>query len=221
MVNNMKKRIVFLGAPGTGKGTVSQLLETRLGYKHLSLGDIFRTIAQEKTELGEMVSRYLLEGKYVPPEITNPVIKEVVGGNLKNLTDTGFILDGYPRTFEQVKYLDTLTPIDAAVLFDASDIDAIIKRVSGRLICPKCQTIYNIYSELKPKVDNLCDFDQTTLLSRKDDSANTLSHRIEIYNEAIDPVINFYQDKKLLFKVDANEKLEAIYQTLVNFLGAN
>lgn len=221
MVNNMKKRIVFLGAPGTGKGTISQLLETRLGYKHLSLGDIFRTIAQEKSELGEKVSSYLLEGKYVPPEITNPVIKEVVGGNLEQLTTTGFILDGYPRTFEQVRYLDTLTPIDAAVLFDASDLDAIIKRVSGRLICPKCQTIYNLYSELKPKVDNLCDFDQTTLLSRKDDNANTLLQRIETYNQAINPVINFYEDKKLLFKVDANEKLEVIYQTVVNFLGAS
>ncbi|WP_027120105.1 adenylate kinase family protein [[Mycoplasma] testudinis] len=214
-----KKRIIFLGAPGTGKGTISQLLKQRLNFVHLSTGDIFRNIVSTKTALAEKVSSFLLEGKYVPDDTTNEVVKETLSTNLGQLSKSGFILDGYPRTLDQAQYLNTLTPIDCALLLEPSDLNFIVKRLSGRRVCPSCQTIYNVnVSQMQPKVANQCDKDNTILMARKDDGALIVEGRIRHYLDTIQPVIDFYLNQGLLVKIDANLELEDLYSAVVDTL---
>ncbi|WP_036448945.1 adenylate kinase family protein [Mycoplasmoides pirum] len=213
-----KSKIVFLGAPGTGKGTISQFLKDEYNFIHLSTGNMFRSMIQSKTPLGDKLNSYIQEGKYVPNDITNEVIKSALGTTQEQDINRFLILDGYPRTLEQAQYLDTLIDIDAAILLEPNDLEAIIERLVNRLVCPTCERVFNNKDFDSSASNKLCPNDQTLLISRKDDDRNVITNRITEYQNSIEDVINFYKKKNILYKINANLMPDLIREEILKIL---
>ena len=192
--------LVLLGPPGVGKGTYAKELSRRLGIPHISTGDIFREEVKKGTPLGLKVKEYLDRGVLVPDSIVNEVVKQRL-----SMDDCrrGFILDGYPRTLNQAKALDSMVRIDAALYFTAPK-EVIIERVSGRRICPKCGAIYHV-KNIPPKKPGICDICGSKLIQREDDKPEVVERRLRVYEETMRPVIEYYRSKGLLIEVDASE----------------
>ena len=192
--------IIMLGAPGTGKGTVANILEDRLGVPQVSTGDIFRKNIKEGTELGKLADSYISKGKLVPDDVTINLIKDKLKDNdVKN----GIILDGFPRTILQAEALDKMLEeqgkkIDMVVNLTTPK-EEIIERIVNRRVCSNqsCKTIYNILLN-PPKDDGICDKCGHELVQRKDDTIKTVEARIETYLEATNPLIDFYGKKGVL-----------------------
>lgn len=203
-------RIIFLGAPGCGKGTLSNYLVKNHGFKHISTGDLFRKTIAENGPNAEVLKDILTKGALVPDEVTNQVIRYEL---LKLSNDNvGFILDGYPRTLNQAQFLSSIIKIDMAVLLEVPQ-ELLLKRIIGRRICKKCGRIYNIYFD-PPKQEGICDHDQSLLVQRKDDDATTANSRIKLYQELIDPILKFYDEKSLLIRLDGTKPLNELATTM-------
>ena len=169
-------RIVLVGAPGAGKGVYAQYFRDKYCIPHISTGDIFRAEIAKGTGLGLKIKEYVEKGLLVPDEI----VVEVVKRRLKEPdTATGFILDGYPRTLNQAIALDEIVEIDAVIHLVVSE-EVAVKRLSGRMICPVCGRIYNIYYEPKPKFDEQCDVDGAKLVRRRDDEPEVVRERYRV-----------------------------------------
>ncbi|MDC4163285.1 nucleoside monophosphate kinase [Mycoplasma bradburyae] len=210
-------RLLFLGAPGTGKGTISSYLKENHNFFHISSGDLFRLYAKdESSELGKEIKNCINNGIYVPDDLTNKTVKDFYN---KNKDQEKIIFDGYPRTLNQCDYLNDVVQITHAILLEPTDWEYIINRLSSRRSCPECKRIYNISSEeFKPKVDNQCDVCKIELLHRKDDDASVVKKRIEVYNEQTKPVIEYYKNKNLLYTIDANADLKELYELVLNIV---
>lgn len=183
-------RIIILGPPGSGKGTYSSRLATRLGVPHISTGDIFREEIKSGSELGRSISEYVSNGKLVPDDIVNKVMekrlsKEDCGG--------GFILDGYPRTIKQAEFLDGISRIDVVINLNVPD-EVIVRRLSSRLVCKNCGAIYNKIT-LPPKVNGVCDKCGGELYQRDDDKPEIVRERIRIYEKETGPLLEYYRKK--------------------------
>lgn len=210
-----KTRIIFLGPPGSGKGTQAQLISKNFSIPHISTGDIFRKIisTNKPKKLADAIKKYVQTGLLVPDEIVFKAVKSVL--NKK----TGFLLDGYPRNINQAKLLDEYLSddgIDVVVYFKISDKE-VIKRLTARRTCPKCSRVYNIYT-LKPKNDNLCDVCNVKLIIREDDKVSTVRKRLKIYKKDTMPLVDYYKKRGVLVQVDANDTVENVYQNVVNIL---
>ena len=183
--------IIMMGAQGTGKGTVAGLLKESLNIPHISTGEIFRKNIKEGTELGKIATMYADEGKLVPDEVTNEMVR-----NRLNEADceNGFILDGYPRNIAQAKELDKILEeknekVDIVVNLN-TPTEEIIERVMARRECPNCKRVYNMILN-KPKVDELCDDCNVPLITRKDDTREKLQLRLDtFFSEEISVSIN-------------------------------
>lgn len=210
-------RLIFLGAPGTGKGTISSYLKEQHGFFHISSGDIFRFYAkEEKTALAEEIKSYINNGLYVPDELTNRTVADFYH---KNQSQNKIIFDGYPRTLIQCEYIDEIIKFTHVILLQPTDWDMIINRLSSRRSCPQCKRIYNINSvDFKPKVANFCDVCKVELIHRKDDDPSVVSTRINVYNEQTKPVIEYYKKKNLLHVVDANKSFEELYKLVLEIV---
>jgi len=189
----MLKAIIF-GAPGAGKGTYATRLQAKLGVDVIAMGDIFREIVKEKSDLAAKVKGYMEKGSLVPDEVVVEVLKshlaKISGGK-------GFILDGYPRTLDQAKKLDVITQIDVIMQLNVPDW-IIIERLSTRRVCKNCGTIFNV-KFLKPKVEGVCDKCGGPLYQRADDNPETIKNRLKVYQEQTAPLIEFYKEKKVPF----------------------
>jgi adenylate kinase len=189
----MLKAIVF-GAPGAGKGTYATRLQVKLGVDVIAMGDIFREIVKEKSDLAAKVKGYMEKGSLVPDDVVVEVLKshlaKISGGK-------GFILDGYPRTLDQAKKLDGITQIDVIMQLNVPDW-IIIERLSTRRVCKNCGTIFNV-KFLKPKVEGVCDKCGGSLYQRADDNPETIKNRLKVYQEQTAPLIEFYKEKKVPF----------------------
>ena len=200
--------IIMLGAPGTGKGTVGNLLAEKLQIPHISSGEIFRSYIKSDDEIGKQVKDYISEGKLVPDELTIKILeKRLQEPDTKN----GCILDGYPRTVVQAKSLDDLLKkqnraVKVAVNLSLSD-DEIVERITKRRTCPNsdCREIYNLDFR-KPKIENICDKCGSTLIVREDDSEETVRKRLENYHNISENLIEFYQNKDILYTVKLNNE---------------
>jgi adenylate kinase len=187
----MLKAIIFGGA---GKGTYASRLQTKLGVDVISMGDIFRELIKEKSELSSKVKSYMEKGTLVPDE----VVIEVLRAHLAKISKgRGFILDGYPRTIDQAKKLDTLTKIDVIMQLNVPDW-IIIERLSSRRICKNCGTVYNV-KFLKVRVEGVCDKCGGQLYQRTDDNPETIKNRLKVYQEQTSPLIAFYKKKNVPF----------------------
>lgn len=204
--------IIMLGAPGTGKGTVGNLLANKLSIPHISSGEIFRKYINDDDEIGKEVKEYVAEGKLVPDELTIKILE-------KRLTEkdtvNGCILDGYPRTVKQAESLDELLrqqnrKVKVAVNLSLSD-DEIVDRISKRRTCPNvdCREIYNLDFK-RPKIDNICDKCGSQLIIREDDNETTIRKRLENYHNISENLIEFYQNKDILYTVKLNNESNTV-----------
>ncbi|MEM0002183.1 MAG: adenylate kinase [Desulfurococcaceae archaeon] len=210
-------KIVLIGPPGAGKGVYAQYFRDKYCIPHISTGDIFREEIAKNTELGRRIRSYVEQGLLVPDEITIDVIRKRLS---QPDTVSGFILDGFPRTLNQAKALDEITSIDAAVHLEVSE-EVAIRRLSGRVICPVCGRVYNLYYEPKPKIDEQCDYDGAKLVRRKDDEPEVIRQRYRVFYETFTPIINYYKDTNRLIEVNADKPIKEVAPLLERILVEN
>lgn len=212
--------VVFLGAPGAGKGTQAAIVAEKVGLVHIASGDLFRQALDKGTELGKQAKSYMEKGMLVPDEIT---IKMVLDKISTIGARTGIILDGFPRTLNQAEALDkalvkTSKAIDKAVYIKVGEKE-LLKRLSGRWICRKCQAPYHIIDS-PPSVKGKCDACGGELYQRADDTLETAKKRLEVYFAQTAPLINYYTGVGKLLEIDGEGNIEEISQGIVAALKA-
>lgn len=209
--------LIMLGAPGAGKGTQAKMLAEHYNIPHISTGDMFRAIAQEDSMLGRQVKGLLTAGTLVSDEITIEVVKQRLA---KKDCKTGFILDGFPRTLPQAAALNTLFKELKlkcnAVLNFVVDEETVIKRLSDRWMC-KCGAVYHSMNH-PPKRKGICDKCDSKLYQRDDDKEETARKRMEIYLKQTSPLIDYYENKKMLITIDADRAIDVIFKDAVKEL---
>ena len=192
-------KIVMLGAPGAGKGTQAKMIAAKYGIPHISTGDIFRANIKAQTPLGVKVKAIIDSGSLVSDELTFELVKDrLAQDDCKN----GYILDGFPRTIPQAEMLDGLVADLKVVNFQISD-DIVIGRLSTRRVCKACGANYNIKT-LPPKVEGVCDKCGGELYQRDDDKQESILHRMDVYREQTEPLINYYKNKGKITDLDAS-----------------
>ncbi len=212
-------RLILLGAPGAGKGTQAVNLSEKLKIPHISTGDIFRYNIKNSTPLGKMAKEYIDKGALVPDEVTIGIVKDRLA---QEDCAAGFILDGFPRTIPQAESLDAVldemgVSLDYAVDIFVPDTE-IIKRLSGRRVCPACGMSYHIHFG-PPQKDGICDVCQTSLIQREDDREETVLNRLETYHKQTEPLIGYYRDKGRLLIVEGQEKISDTTVEMFKVLG--
>lgn len=198
--------IIFLGAPGSGKGTQSQALSQKYGITHMSTGDIFRAEIAEKTSLGLKAQEFVKSGRLVPDNI----VTEMVAGRLD--PEGKYLLDGFPRNLEQAKELDKMltgkAEVSAVILLDVPHAE-LIKRLTSRRVCPKCGATFNVISA-KPKVEGKCDRCGAELVQREDDSEATAKKRLMLFDDVTSPLTAYYRGEGVFHEVNAAQSAERV-----------
>lgn len=206
-------KIVLLGPPGCGKGTQADYIKKKYEIPHISTGEILREMYNKGVELGVKAhDEYWGQGNLVPDSIMIELIKKRIS---EKDTKKGYILDGFPRTVTQAKSLENITEIDHVIEITSSD-NIIIKRLSSRLQCTNCKKIYGL--DFPPKNDNLCDKCNLKLIQRSDDVPKVIKHRLNVYRDQTKPLINFYEKKKLLRKINGEQKPEKVFLDIIKIL---
>jgi adenylate kinase len=210
----MNKIIVLIGAPGAGKGTQARLLHERRGIPQISTGDMFREMKSLDTPLAREVQEIMASGKLISDDVTFKIVQDRTS---RDDCRNGYILDGYPRTAVQAEQLEALAAEQTKVI-QAIEVDVpraeLVRRLTGRRSCPVCGEIYNIYSK-PPKIENRCDLHpETSLIHRADDNEESVSTRLETYDEVTKPLIAYYENSGRLKRADGRGKLEEIYSKL-------
>ncbi|QGZ97457.1 adenylate kinase [Mycoplasma sp. NEAQ87857] len=214
----IEKNIIFMGQPGAGKGTVASILTSETDLYHLSTGNIFRQEISNQTPLGLQVKEIVSTGGYVPDDITNAIVKNAI--TKLNQENKHFILDGYPRTIDQAKFLKSLDNYNFLVIELRVDQDAVIERLSGRRTCPACNEGYHIKFK-PPVVSGKCDKDNSDLILREDDSPERVIHRLNVYKEQTAPLLNYYQNNNELIIVDASDTPQNVAKKVLEIIQNN
>ena len=201
---------IIFGAPGSGKGTYASRLQSKLGVDIIAMGDIFREILKEDSQMGKKVKGYVEKGLLVPDDVVIKVLKQRLAKIPKG---KGFILDGYPRTVEQAKALEKIAKIDVIILLLVPDW-IIIERLSTRRICKNCGTVYNTRF-LKPKVDMICDKCGGPLYQRSDDTPDVIKKRLHVYEEQTRPILQLFREKTVPFVLANCDSLETPPENIV------
>lgn len=202
-------KLVFLGPPGAGKGTLAAKAMELLQIPHISTGAIFRAAIANKTVLGIKVKEIIDAGKLVDDETTIALVRERLA---EADTQRGYILDGFPRTIAQAEALEGFSNVDRVLNFHIPDA-AVIERLSGRRVCRNCGANYHILFN-KPTKDGICDLCGGELYTRDDDKAEAIQKRLEVYRAQTAPLIDYYRQRGLLVDVDAQPGVD---QVIVNF----
>lgn len=209
------KNIIFIAPPAAGKGTISDYLVKNFQYEHISTGDLLRLEIASGSSFGKKIDVILKSGSLVDDE----TVIELVKNKLASIHNQSFILDGFPRTFAQAQVLDEilneLNIKNNIVVYLNVDLDTVLKRVMGRVICPKCKKSYNLNNgKLKPVHNGICDDCGISLVHRDDDNEETFKIRYQSFIENVKSILDFYQDKGILKEIDATIPLEDIYEIL-------
>lgn len=212
-------RIVFLGAPGSGKGTQARRLMDQYGLPQISTGDLLREAVAASTPLGLQAKAAMDAGALVSDEIVLNMIADRL--SQADCAD-GFILDGFPRNLQQAKALQPVLArlgqeLDAAILLDV-DFDILLKRLTGRRTCSISGKLLNIYFSSRAELDN-CTGQGGELVQRTDDNETTIAHRLKVYREQTEPLIDYYRSAGLLRSLDAEGEMDAVYGRLTEVLG--
>lgn len=204
-------KLILLGAPGSGKGTMAQKLTTDLGIPQISTGDIFRKNLKEETPLGLQVKSIMATGALVPDEITIEIVKNrLAEADCAN----GYILDGFPRSLVQAEALDTFQDVDFAVNLDV-DKETVVRRLSGRRFCPDCNGTFHV-STLENEA--VCPNCGGKLIIRQDDSEATVRERLKVYDKTTFPLLDYYQKQGKLLTVDGNGTVDEVYDRILSVL---
>lgn len=211
-------RIVLLGPPGAGKGTQAVMLSERLGYLHLSTGDILRENVKNDTDIGRKAKAFMEKGELVPDDI---VIEMMLDKIRAGDTGKGFILDGFPRTIYQAKRMDAELgklnlPIDLVVYFEAS-LNTVVIRLTGRRLCRDCGANYHVVN-MPPKKQGICDKCGGELYQRKDDNEDTIKNRIEVFNNQTRGLIDYYKKRKILKEISGDLDADVVYDELFGII---
>ena len=219
----MKKEFIFLGPPACGKGTQTNRLSEYLGFPHIDTGSLLRAEIAKETEEGLIAKSFIDKGQLVPIDLVAKIIgKKLAEEDCKN----GYVLDGYPRSLEQATKLDEINAkVDGeeevsfkAIYFDI-DTQVLLERIIYRQSCPVCGEIYN--KKFKPsKVENICDKCNVSLKTRDDDNEEVAKKRFNTYFEQTAPLVKFYEDKGVLYKIEANGSIEEVWERLLKIVEA-
>ena len=212
-------RLVFLGPPGAGKGTQARELAHEWGLAHLATGDMLRDALTAGTEVGLEAKRHMDRGALVPDEVIIDLMRERLA---RPDAARGFIVDGFPRTIAQAEALASLLKdaghaLDRVVYFDVSEPE-LLRRLTGRRICRRCQTAYHLISA-PPKRPGVCDKCGGELFQREDDSEATVRHRLEVYARQTAPLLAYYSERGLLVPVAGEGSIEAVRRAIRAVVG--
>jgi adenylate kinase len=214
----MRKRLLLLGPPGSGKGTQAERLSQALGVPVLGTGDLLRDAIARGTELGLKAKEFVDSGRLVPDDIIIQVMRERMQAEDAR---EGFILDGFPRTVPQAEGLDRILRELGyelqCVLEIAVDEEAVVERMVNRRICPSCGKVYNLKSS-PPAKDSVCDDCGAALIQRSDDRPETIRERMRVYRESTAPLREFYEERGLLRTVDGNGSVEEVFGRILEVL---
>lgn len=207
-------RFILLGAPGSGKGTQAKSLGEHYNLERISLGDILRQEVKNESELGRKVKTYMEKGLLVPDEIISLVVA-------KHIHSDDFILDGYPRNLAQAKELDVILgkkkiSLDFAVYLEVNE-ETMLKRLSGRRVCPHCDANYHI-ENMPPQKEGVCDLCGCKLLLRRDDKPEVIRKRWEVFVSENMPLRGYYKEKQKLIVIDANGEASEVLQNITDKL---
>jgi adenylate kinase len=211
-------RVVFLGAPGVGKGTQADRIAAEYQVAKISTGDLLREAVRNQAALGIVAKSYMDQGKLVPDAVVIGLVREKLADpNCAN----GFVLDGFPRTVAQAEELGTVLAfkeiaLDRVLNLQVSRED-IVRRLSGRRSCPKCQATFHV-DFARPKVDEICDRCGEPLVQRSDDRRDAIEMRLKVYDEQTAPLVRYYDERRLLSEVDASGAADVVFQHLLQEL---
>ncbi len=209
--------IVFIGPPGSGKGTQAKILEKKLGLPQVATGDLFRYNLKNDTELGLLAKKYMDAGELVPDEVTIRMVEDRLS---RDDCRNGAILDGFPRNLHQTVALDEmLAPyggVRVVPLFTVDD-DVVVERISGRRVCRNCGAVYHVKFN-PPKKDGVCDVCGGELYQRDDDKPETVKNRLYVYYKQTAPLIGYYFAKGLLEEINASAPVDEVTAALLAVL---
>lgn len=214
------KSIIFIAPPAAGKGTQSKMLTDKYNIPHISTGDLLRDASLENSERGHFISKQMKEGQLVSDEIIFQLLEERLK---KEDCNNGYILDGFPRNIAQAKeYENILNRLNrdlGYVILLELDKDIARKRIVGRLSCPKCGSVYNEFEdETKPNQKGLCDKCNSLLVKRADDNDETFEQRFQTYFEKTAPLIEYYEKRGNLFRVDSGISKDYTFKKIENII---
>ena len=204
----MKSHLIFIGAPGSGKGTQASRFVADRGFKHISTGDLLRAEIAKQSPLGLEVKKVMDEGKLVSDELVIRLLQANI-----DLTASQYIFDGYPRNIAQAQTLDkeVLKGVPSVAVYFDIDMAKLVERLTNRRTCKDCGAIYNLISK-KPKITGICDqCGSTNLVQRADDKEEVISNRLKVFQDTVSPVLKYYQDLGRLIKVDAEQSPDLIF----------
>jgi len=212
----MKREYIFIGPPGSGKGTQTIMLSKEFGLPHVDTGALLRAEIASGSEIGQRANERIKKGQLVPIEIVSEIIKN----RLKSKDcQNGFILDGYPRSIEQAQALDAIfkeidgsNSVDRKVFYFNIAEDSLIERLINRRTCPKCGSIFNLKTMNLDKP--ICPYCNVELSQRKDDTVDVAKARFETYFKETHPLIDLYSKRNLVYTIDADKDIETVYEQL-------
>lgn len=216
----MKRELIFLGPPACGKGTQTNKLSEYLGFPHIDTGSLLREEIAKATPDGLVAKSFIDKGQLVPPELVGSIIRNRLS---EPDCTQGYVLDGYPRSLAQAEMLENINSevdkekaVFKAIYFDI-DTELLIERIINRQSCPKCGEIYN--KKFKPsKIENICDKCNVELKTRADDNEEIARARFDTYYRETAPLIKFYEDKGVLYKMDANGSIDEVWDRLLEIV---
>lgn len=207
--------LILFGPPGSGKGTQAKLLEKKLGFRHLSTGDMLREAIEKETLLGRKAKEFVDQGKLVPDSLIGSIVREKLDDLHSDFVN--FLFDGFPRTLEQVKQLEKIFSDLSlgsyqVISLEVSD-EEVIKRLSGRLSCSQCGSGYNLNYK-KPEKPGICDKCGGKLTRRSDDTLETIKERLKVYHQQTKPVLDYFDKSGTLTRIPGEKDEETISQSI-------
>ncbi len=207
--------LVIFGAPGVGKGTQAKIISEKLNIKHISTGDILREAVMNNTETGLKAKEYMDKGELVPDFIMGQLVKEALSSSE---CDNGFILDGYPRTLDQVNILqpilEDLNKQDIILITLIADAEVLVDRLTSRRQCSNCKSIVNLKLIEDAETCPVCG-EKGTLMKRKDDEEGVIRNRLQIYRDATQPVLDYYSDKVPVKHITGTNSIEIVSEEIL------
>jgi adenylate kinase len=207
----MDSHLIFIGAPGSGKGTQASRLVALQGYKHISTGDLLRSEIAKQSSLGLEVKKVMDEGKLV----SDALVIRLLQANIDLITSK-YIFDGYPRNIAQAQTLDreVLRGAPSMAVYFEIDMSKLVERLTNRRTCKDCGAIYNLITK-PPKLSGTCDqCGGLNLIQRADDKEDVIQNRLQVFEDTVSPILQYYQNLNRLIKVDAEQSPERIFETI-------
>ncbi|MEZ6142253.1 MAG: adenylate kinase [Zavarzinella sp.] len=211
-------RLVLVGPPGSGKGTQAKLLKKRFDLTYIGTGDVLREAIKRKTPHGLQAEPFIKRGHLVPDDLVNELVGDLFADESR---PTRFVSDGYPRTLAQARWFDQLLAginwhVDAVLQFLVTD-EEVVRRNCGRLICPRCGTVYHV-TDRAPAIAGKCDHDGETLVQRPDDSEAVIRDRLTVFHDNTSKLLEYYQQQGLLRPIESVGTIDEIFERVLSSL---